>query len=82
MFAKLFDTKLGQILVKIDTGDDHPAEVRFFFEPEGLGVCSLAIGFTGNGEDSKAWGDAEKAFEKVTKESAIDTVEKVIGHLV
>lgn len=67
-FAKLFDTEHGQILVKIDAGEDSAPEVRFFAEPPGLGVCSVALAF----EDSdEGWDTAEQAFEKVDIEMAI-----------
>ncbi len=41
-FAKLFEFEgLGQVLVMLDRGDDGP-EVRLYFKPDGLGVCSVA----------------------------------------
>lgn len=41
-FAKLFEFEdLGQVLVMLDRGDDGP-EVRLYFKPNGLGVCSVA----------------------------------------
>ncbi|WP_426427357.1 hypothetical protein [Pseudomonas palmensis] len=44
-FAKLFEfTDIGQVLVKLDDGDDGP-EVRTYFVPDGLGVCSIAMTF-------------------------------------
>lgn len=79
MFAKLFETKLGQILVKIDDGDDSP-EVRYFFEPKGLGVCSMALQFADDHEGT-AWDKAEYAFSETDEEVAISMVEKVIEQL-
>ena len=39
MFAKLYDTKYGQILVKKDQDPEEDAdEIRFYFEPELLPV--------------------------------------------
>ena len=38
VFAKLYETEVGQILVKIDEDDCVP-ECRIFFQPEGFGVC-------------------------------------------
>ena len=61
VFAKLFDTdNHGQILVKQDTHHENfNPEVRFFFKPDGLGVCTMAIEF----EDSdKGWDDCDAAF--------------------
>ena len=44
-FAKLFEFEdLGQVLVKLDDGDDGP-EVRTYFVPDGFGVCSIAMTF-------------------------------------
>ena len=77
MFAKLYETQLGQILVKIDDSDSGPA-VRFFFEPEGLGVCSVALQFS---DSDCGWSDAESAFDRVTEEQALLVVSEVIGKL-
>lgn len=77
MFAKLYDTKeCGQILVKIDTSDVGAPEVRYFFEPENLGVCSIAITF--NGDDDKQWDNAERTFEAVDEVKAIEVVKKTL----
>lgn len=70
-FAKLFETEKGQILVKLDDGDEG-AEVRFYFMPEGLGVCSMALQFEGS--DDHKWDLAESAFEKVDEELALSFV--------
>ena len=70
MFAKLYETELGQILVKQDEGDDGP-EIRFFFRPEGLGVCSFALMFT---DDDEGWDAADASFEKIDESSALDAV--------
>lgn len=70
MFAKLFDTDRGQILVKLDTDDEDGSEIRFYAQPPGLGVCSFAIVFR-NGNDATA---AENAFLAITEEDAIEAV--------
>ena len=77
-FAKLFETeKYGQILVKIDSSDDGP-EVRFYFQPENLGVCSIAHSF----KDSDAgWLAAEKFFHKVDVEVAEENVKYISSNL-
>lgn len=67
-FAKLFETERGQILAKIDSGEDGAPEVRFYASPEGLGVCSVSLNY----EDSEAgWDSAEHAFEKVDEAAAV-----------
>ena len=59
-FAKLFEFEdLGQVLVKLDDGDDGP-EVRTYFVPDGFGVCSIAMTFKPDYQDDK-WAKAEKA---------------------
>lgn len=79
MFAKLYDTNLGQILVKQDTGDDG-VEVRVYFEPDGLGICSLAFSY---GEDSEElqWDKTDKVFEELTEVKCISLVEEVLYSL-
>lgn len=71
MFAKLFDTDRGQILVKLDTDADDSdiPEIRFYVQPAGLGVCSLAISF--KGIDSAL---VERCFQDITMEIACATV--------
>jgi hypothetical protein len=75
-FAKLYaDEKIGQILVKLDSCESSKPEVRFFFQPENLGVCSFSLGF----EDSdEGWDAADAAFDKVTQESAVELVSKTL----
>lgn len=65
MFAKLFETEEhGQILVKMDTAEDASGpEVREYFEPEGLGVCSVAFSWSDEDEDTQ-WEKAESTMEK------------------
>lgn len=68
MFAKLFDSPKGQILVKIDSNPhDSCPEVRFYCEPKGLGVSSIAVGF---GDSDGGWGGAELFFESVDQNIA------------
>ncbi|EKF8202512.1 hypothetical protein PBR95_000485 [Pseudomonas aeruginosa] len=60
-FAKLFEFEdLGQVLVMLDRGDDGP-EVRLYFKPKGLGVCSVACSNFPGGEDEQ-WDHAESGF--------------------
>ena len=81
MFAKLYKTKeLGQILVKVDTNDKDGAEVRYFFEPEGFGVCSVALEFIDD-EEGSAWDKADDAFDKVDEDSATQFVENIVRNM-
>jgi len=79
MFAKLYETEVGQILVKLDDGDDGP-EVRYFFQPEGLGVCSVAVNFKDSDEDT-AWDNADTVFDGCTEESSLEMVKSVLETL-
>jgi len=74
-FAKLFDTDHGQILVKLDAGEEAEPEVRFYVKPDGLGVCSLALKFK---DTDEGWDAAELVFDKIDKERAIAAVADVI----
>lgn len=78
MFCKLFETqKHGQILVKLDEGtDDSVAEVRFYVQPPGLGVCSFAAGFDNN---TDAWDKAEAMFARVDEAEAIRAAESLLA---
>lgn len=78
MFAKLFDTDQGQILVKKDAseGREGGPEVRFFFQPEGLGVCSTALGFPDN---DTGWDAADAVFEDIDEAKAIDIVSNAMA---
>jgi len=82
MFAKLFEAEIGQVLVKIDYGDEGP-EVRFFFKPDGHGVSSVAI--TGFKDDEEGWESAEKYFETIDEDRAItiarEAIESIAGLL-
>ncbi len=61
-FAKLYQTERGQILVKLDSDEDGSPEIRFYVNPEDLGLNSLAFGY----EDSeKGWEDVKEGFAKV-----------------
>lgn len=78
-FAKLWGDGKDQVLMKIDTGEEGAPEVRFYCEPEGLGVCSFAIGF----EDSDAgWDRAESAFSEIDEERARKIVADAMGEFV
>lgn len=74
-FAKLYETEqFGQILVKIDSSNDDMEsvpEVRIYFEPENLGVCSQAVKFENSDE---GWDKAEARFLEITEEKAINLV--------
>lgn len=77
IFAKLFEfDDVGQVLVKLDDGDNGP-EVRIYFQPENLGVCSTAFNFKED-EDGSEWDKAEEAFNKVDEKTALGVVTQVL----
>lgn len=79
MFAKLYETPIGQILVKLDEDSDGNPEVRFYFQPEGLGVCSFSLGYD---DDDEGWQFAENAFSEMTEEKAfryVDEIKQSVG---
>jgi hypothetical protein len=65
MFAKLFDTKYGQVVVLKQDNEDGDPEIRFYAEPEGLGVCSMAFSYEEDKRDKQ-----EEGFDKVNFEMA------------
>lgn len=72
-FAKLFYfEEIGQVLVKLDDGDKG-AEVRVYFQPKNLGVCSMAFTFKPDSEGGE-WDKAEKAFDLIDEDKAKDIV--------
>lgn len=80
MFAKLYDTEVGQILAKIDVGEDETPEVRIFFEPEGLGVCSLAVTFAEYSE-SEQWDKLDEVFKGLDEENLVAMVKSTLSDL-
>lgn len=80
MFAKLYETEeFGQILVKLEQSDgDCVPEVRIYFQPETLGVCSTAFKY----EDSDdGWNEAEKYFNEIDQSTAMSTVNGITQQL-
>ena len=76
VFAKLYETEVGQILVKIDEDDCVP-ECRIFFQPEGFGVCSTALTWKDLSEDEQ-WDNVDKTFNGLGEEECVKIVKKLI----
>lgn len=71
-FAKIFPvTKYDQIVMIKKQDDAGAPEIKFFFKPEGYGVCSFSIGF----DDDAAEKRVEDAFENIFKKDAIEIVD-------
>ena len=47
-FAKIFETKNGQVVVMRDTNDDDAPAVKFYAQPAGMGVCCSTLSFRDN----------------------------------
>lgn len=75
MFAKLFEENGKQILVKIDANEENIPEIRFYCQPEGLGVCSVALSM--ERDDDESWDKAEASFDKIDKAEALDVLKKM-----
>jgi hypothetical protein len=73
-FAKLFGTGDDQVLVMIQGGEEGDPEVRTFFQPKDLGVCSVAMKFT---DSDAGWDSAEAAFDKIDEAKARAIVDKI-----
>lgn len=79
MFAKLYDTKYGQVLVKRDgSPSDEKPEVRFYAEPAGLGVCSMALVYEDDDDGNK---QADDVFAKVDKGVAEAMARKLLASI-
>jgi hypothetical protein len=79
-FAKLLTLPdVGQVWVKIARGDDGgDPEVRFYCQPKGWGVLSLAMKFS---DDDKGWDAAEAAFARADEAIARKVVDTILGTL-
>ncbi|MEM9424799.1 MAG: hypothetical protein AAF975_08445 [Spirochaetota bacterium] len=79
MFAKIFDSETcGQILVLRASGTDDNPEVRVYFQPKDMGVCSMGSQFesTDSGEDA-----ADKFFSMIDLDKAQAMVLTACGEL-
>jgi hypothetical protein len=66
-FCKIFGTGDQQRLVKVDsTARGNAPEVRIYFQPSGLGLCSIAFQWDDNSD--KSWDLAEAAFARMDAE--------------
>lgn len=79
-FAKIFDTDKGQVLVHVGADDDGEPSLRVVVCPESWGTpCATCVVFSNpkGVEDYDSWGEAFKAFDCVTQESAERAAEVV-----
>jgi hypothetical protein len=77
MFAKLYEkTEHGQILVMLDSTDEGDPIIKYYCQPEGLGVCHAVSPPFENSE--LGWFMAEQVFKDENQKSATKLVEAVI----
>jgi hypothetical protein len=75
-FAKLFGSGDDQMVVMIQSNEKGDPEVRVYFQPKDIGVCSFALVFS---DTDNGWIAAEKAFESVDEKKARRFVGQFIG---
>lgn len=73
-FSKTFETDKGQIVIlKKDSEDDDGEEIRVYFKPMGLGVCSIALGYPDGSLDV-----CDKYFESIDKKIALELIQPLV----
>jgi len=78
-FAKIFENKrLGQVIIMKKQTELGAPELRFFFQPEGFGVCEFAIGF--NDQDATESRYAE-AYDEMTPQIAYEIIDGYLKHM-
>ena len=78
MFVKLYAfDDIGQVLVKHANTDDG-YEVKLYCEPEGFGICSMAINFP---DTDTGFESSNKCFGAITSHHAENTARKIISEL-
>ena len=60
---------------QLDENEDQDPEVRFFFNPDQLGVCSFAVSFTNRESCDEA---SRKMFDNLTIEKAEGAIKSVV----
>ena len=78
-FAKVFEVKrLGQIVIMKKQTEIGAPELRFFFQPEGFGVCEFAIGF--NDQDATE-SRFDEAYREMTPQIATEIIDGYLAHM-
>ncbi|CAB4126939.1 hypothetical protein UFOVP77_35 [uncultured Caudovirales phage] len=78
-FAKIFENKrLGQVIIMKKQTELGAPELRFFFQPEGFGVCEFAIGF--NDQDASESRFA-KVYDEMTPQIAYEIIDGYLKHM-
>jgi len=78
-FAKLFEVKrIGQIVIMKKQTEIGAPELRFFFQPEGFGVCEFAIGFN---DDDASEARFDEAYREMTPQIATEIIDGYLAHM-
>lgn len=79
-FAKTFNVnKYEQIVVIRGQDKDGAPELRFFFKPDGFGVCNFGIAPNDDRHDTDARLDL--AFSEMTGQQAVEIVDGWLHHM-
>lgn len=77
MFAKLYETKFGQILVKKDLNENNNPEVKIYFELEnGHGASSFSVNYEEKSKELQHKA-INTLFDKIAEEDAMQMVAEV-----
>lgn len=78
-FAKIYDNKrYGQIVIMMKQNDGGAPEIRFFFQPEGYGVCDFSIGFNDESADEHKFA---KAFAEMNPKIAVEIIDGYLSYM-
>ena len=77
-FSKTFPSnRYGQIVMIEKQGHSGEPEIRFFFKPDGYGVCDFAIGFNEDASDNRM----RQAFDEMTPQIATEIIDGYLNHM-
>lgn len=78
-FAKIYENdRLGQVIIMKKQTEIGAPELRFFFQPDGFGVCEFSIGF--NDQDASE-SRFEEAFKEMTPQIAYEIIDGYLKHM-
>jgi hypothetical protein len=78
-FCRTFDvTRYQQIVMIKKQSEEGAPEIRFFFQPEGYGVCHFGIGWD---DDEEADKKADEAFKNMVPREVIEIVDGYMKHM-
>lgn len=78
MFAKLYETDIGQILAVKDTTDNGEPVIRFRFDVEGFGACAVSMEFV---DTDTGWEMRNEGFDALDSVKCRDIAENVLSQM-